>query len=74
MKATWITQAGLVFEADGKRIIIDPYLSNSCFKVNPKSNRRIPVDYKYFEQDYGYCYFYTRPLESHRSRNISQNS
>ena len=44
MKVTWITQAGLVFEADGNKIVVDPYLSDSCSKVNPKSKRRIPVD------------------------------
>lgn len=57
MKVTWITQAGLVFEADGKKIVVDPYLSNSCFKVNPKSNRRIPIDYKYLDQNYDVVIF-----------------
>ena len=51
MKVTWITQAGLVFEADGKRIIVDPYLSDSCCKVNPKSKRRIRVDEIYLNQE-----------------------
>ena len=44
MKITWLGQAGLLFEADGKKIMVDPYLSNSCGKLNPKSNRRVPVD------------------------------
>ena len=57
MKVTWITQAGLVFEADGKRIIVDPYLSDSCSKVNPKSKRRIPVDEKYLNQEYDIVIF-----------------
>jgi large subunit ribosomal protein L5 len=39
-----------VFEADDKKIVIDPYLSDSCGKVNPKSKRRIPVDKKYLEE------------------------
>ncbi len=49
MKITWLGQAGLLFEADGKKIMVDPYLSNSCGKLNPKSNRRVPVDEKYLE-------------------------
>lgn len=44
MKITWLGQAGLLFEKDGFSIIIDPYLSNSVVKVNPKNQRRVPVD------------------------------
>ncbi len=44
MKITWLGQAGLLFETNGKRIIVDPYLSNSIEKVNPKNYRRVPVD------------------------------
>ncbi len=44
MKITWLGQAGLLFEHNDTRIIIDPYLSDSCHKVNPKSLRRYPVD------------------------------
>lgn len=46
MKITWLGQAGLLFENDNVRVIIDPYLSDSCGKVNPKSKRRTPVDEK----------------------------
>ena len=49
MKITWLGQAGLLFEADGKKIMIDPYLSNSCGKLNPASNRRVPVDESFLE-------------------------
>lgn len=49
MKITWLGQAGLLFEACGKTIIVDPYLSNSCFKLNPKSNRRVPVDERFLK-------------------------
>ncbi len=49
MKITWLGQAGLLFEADGKKIMVDPYLSNSCGKINPKSNRRVPVDEKFLK-------------------------
>lgn len=44
MKITWLGQAGLLFETDNKKIIIDPYLSNSCLKLNPASYRRVEVD------------------------------
>ncbi len=44
MKITWLGQAGLLFETNGKKIIVDPYLSDSVEKVNPKNYRRYPVD------------------------------
>jgi len=49
MKVTWIGQAGLMFETNGTTIIVDPYLSNSCGKTNPASNRRVPVDEKFLK-------------------------
>lgn len=49
MKITWLGQAGLLFETDGVKIIVDPYLSNSCAKLNPASDRRMPVDNKYLD-------------------------
>lgn len=51
MKITWLGQAGLLFEHNGKKIIVDPYLSDSCRKVNPKSVRRYPVDEKYLQAE-----------------------
>jgi len=47
MKITWLGQAGLLFEAEGKTILIDPYLSDSVAKVNPKNYRRFPADENY---------------------------
>ena len=47
MKITWLGQAGLLFEIEGKTIVIDPYLSDSVAKVNPKNYRRFPVDETY---------------------------
>ena len=44
MKITYIGQAGLLIEADGKKILIDPYLSDSVAKVNPANFRRQPID------------------------------
>lgn len=44
MKIVWLGQAGFLFETNDIKIIIDPYLSNSCQKVNPSSYRRFPID------------------------------
>ena len=43
MKITWLGQAGLLFENDNVKIMIDPYLSDSVKKINPKNYRRVPV-------------------------------
>ena len=44
MKVTWIGQAGLLFETNGVKIIVDPYLSDSVEKIEPHNKRRFPVD------------------------------
>ena len=50
MKVTWIGQAGLLFESDeGTRVIVDPYLSDSVVKVEPKNYRRKPIDERFLE-------------------------
>lgn len=49
MKITWLGQAGLLFEKDGFKIIVDPYLSDSCERLNPNSRRRMPIDKKFLE-------------------------
>ena len=49
MKITFLGQAGLLFEANGKKIIIDPYLSNSVEKINPKNFRRQKINEEFFE-------------------------
>ena len=49
MKIIWLGQAGLLFEKEGFTIMIDPYLSNSVEKVNPKNVRRVAVDERFFE-------------------------
>ncbi|MBR4061051.1 MAG: MBL fold metallo-hydrolase [Lachnospiraceae bacterium] len=49
MKVTHLGQAGLLFEKDGIRIMIDPYLSNSIEKVNPKNRRNVPINESFFE-------------------------
>ena len=49
MKVTWLTQAGLYFENERIKILVDPYLSNSVGERNPKKNRRIAVDERFFD-------------------------
>lgn len=51
MKITWIGQAGLLIETGGKKIMVDPYLSDSVEKINPKNWRRAAVDESLFEED-----------------------
>lgn len=48
MTITFLGQAGLLFEKNGFNIMIDPYLSNSVEKINPKHYRRVPVDERFF--------------------------
>lgn len=43
MKITWIGQAGLLIDTCGKKIMIDPYLSDYVGKQNPEKHRRVPV-------------------------------
>lgn len=49
MKITYLGQAGLLFENHGFKIMIDPYLSDSVEKINPKNYRRVPVDESFFK-------------------------
>ena len=44
MKVMWIGQAGLVFDTGSLTVMIDPYLSDSVAKVNPRNYRRQSVD------------------------------
>lgn len=49
MKITWLGQAGLLLEHNGLRVMIDPYLSDSVVKVNPRNWRRVPVKQELFD-------------------------
>lgn len=44
MKVTWLGQAGLFFDNGKQTVMIDPYLSDSVEKVEPKNYRRVPID------------------------------
>lgn len=48
MKITWIGQAGLLIDTGSFRIMVDPYLSNSVARINPKNYRRVPTDERFF--------------------------
>lgn len=47
MKITYLGQAGFLLEVDGKKVLIDPYLSDSVAKVQPQNYRRIAVDTRF---------------------------
>lgn len=49
MKITWMGQAGLLFEENGTTVMVDPYLSDSVKKYEPKNYRRVPVDERFFD-------------------------
>ena len=49
MKITWLGQAGLLFETNGKTIIIDPYLSDSVAQKEPHNKRRVPIEEKFLK-------------------------
>ena len=47
MKVTFLGQAGLLFEDNDTKILVDPYLSNSVEKFNSNNYRRQPINKKY---------------------------
>ncbi len=56
LKITWLCQGGFLLEADGKRIVVDPYLSNRLYETSRKDeqmNRMMPqpVPYEELEPD-----------------------
>lgn len=48
MKITWLGQAGFLLEKNNIKILIDPYLSDSVEKINPKNYRRVPINNSLF--------------------------
>ena len=49
MEIIWLGHAGLLFIKDDFKIMIDPYLSDSVKKINPKNYRRVEVDEAFFD-------------------------
>ena len=52
MYATWLGQAGMLFETDsGLRIMVDPYLSDSLVERGPAMKRLTPIDERFLDLD-----------------------
>jgi len=49
MKITWLGQAGLLFETNGTKIAVDPYLSDSVAQIQPHLRRRVAVDERFLQ-------------------------
>ena len=49
MKVTFLGQAGFSVETKEGRLVLDPYLSDSVGKANPKKYRRVPTDESRFD-------------------------
>lgn len=49
MECTWLGQAGLLFDFEGIKVMVDPYLSDSVASVNPANKRRIAVEQRFFD-------------------------
>lgn len=50
MQVTWIGQAGLLADTGNFKIMVDPYLSDSVAKTDPKNCRRVCVNEKLFDE------------------------
>lgn len=52
MYATWLGQAGMLFETkSGLRIMMDPYLSDSLAERGPAMRRLTPIDERFLNMD-----------------------
>ncbi len=49
MKIIYLGQAGFLIEMGRKKVMIDPYLSNSVEKIQPKNYRRQRIDESYLK-------------------------
>lgn len=72
MNVRWLGQAGLLFCADGRKILIDPYFSDSVAKINPKNYRRIPVDETWFSLDPDVLIFTHDHLDHYDPQTVEQ--
>ena len=57
MKITWLGQAGLLFDNGKIKIMVDPYLSDSVEKVEPKNFRRVSVNEELFHVEPDFMIF-----------------
>lgn len=72
MKITWLGQAGLLFEKDNFKIIIDPHLSDSVKKLNPKNYRRVEVLDTLFEVKLDIMIFTHNHLDHYDPETVSR--
>ena len=49
LKVIFLGQAGLLFKAETKQILVDPYLSDSVAKIQPQNKRRQPIDERFLQ-------------------------
>lgn len=47
----WICQAGFIFDVDGERIVVDPYMSDSCAPRFPRMVK-VPVPFERLKPDF----------------------
>ncbi len=62
MIINWLGQGGFVFISEGYRLVIDPYLSNSCAKVGGTRMIAPPMDAKGLQPD---AIFFTHDHRDH---------
>lgn len=49
MKVTWLTQAGLLFESDKIKVLVDPYFTDVLGEECEAKRRRIPAREEYYD-------------------------
>ena len=49
MRVTWLGQAGLTFENENVKIMVDPYLSDTLSARGESFKRRVPLKEEYFD-------------------------
>lgn len=72
MKIIWLGQAGLWFENEKIKIMIDPYLSDAVEKINPNNYRRVPVDEGIFDLNPDVMIFTHNHLDHYDSETINR--
>ena len=50
MKVTFLGQAGLLFDFDGLRVMVDPYFSDSVGKLHPEKSRRQQANLSFLDR------------------------
>ena len=62
MQITWLSQGGFLFENNGKRIAVDPYLSNDLVKLGHDRMTPPPLSYEQLKPD---CVIFTHDHLDH---------